>query len=154
MRKRFLLYALAFVVFFVAFSFSKSSKPAVFGIGLILGEPTGITLKYWFDNTSAVDMAFAWSFEGKTSFRIHGDYLYHFKGVFNVPGGDLFPYLGAGLCVNISENPVIGIRVPLGLEYFLGAIPLEIFLELVPVVNIYPATRLGGNAGLGLRYYF
>lgn len=133
---------------------AKTKQNGPFGIGIIIGEPSGITLKYWLDKTSAIDLALAWSFEKEASFRIHGDYLWHFRDVLNVPHGDLMPYIGGGLLVNISDKAKVGIRVPLGLEYFLNSIPLEIFLELVPVLNIVPATTMGANVGIGIRFYF
>ncbi len=148
MKKLFFIFSLIYI-----FSFSHS-KTNNFGIGVIAGEPTGLTLKYWLDNNSGFDLAIAWSFEKEASFRIHADYLWHFKGIFKNEIKNLFPYLGGGWLVNISERLRIGIRIPLGIEYMFDKIPLEVFLEIAPVINLIPATTLGGNAGLGLRYYF
>ncbi len=133
---------------------TKTKQRGFFGIGIIIGEPSGITLKYWLDKNSGIDLALAWSFEKEASLRIHGDYLWHFKDVLNVPHGEFMPYIGGGLLINISDKAKIGIRVPFGIEYFLSSIPIEIFLELVPVLNIVPATTMGANVGLGIRFYF
>ncbi|MGC8764773.1 MAG: hypothetical protein ACP5QT_02675 [Brevinematia bacterium] len=148
MRKFFLL------IFLILFSLSAYSKESNFGIGLIAGEPTGISMKYWIDKNSGIDIALAWSFEREASFRVHIDYLWHFREVFKGEFKDFYPYVGGGALVNISERFRAGIRVPVGAGYLFRSINLEVFLEVVPVVNVFPATTLAGNAGIGVRYYF
>jgi hypothetical protein len=46
------------------------------GLGVILGEPTGVSFKAWIDNRTAIDAAAAWSFSENDSFQFHTDY-YH-----------------------------------------------------------------------------
>jgi len=41
-----------------------------FGLGIILGEPTGITFKYWASDKAAFDGALAWSFSKEDKFHI------------------------------------------------------------------------------------
>lgn len=48
-----------------------------FGVGVIIGEPTGLSLKYWLDEDYAIDGAAAWSYSENNSFQLHGDYLVH-----------------------------------------------------------------------------
>ncbi|KPK98018.1 MAG: hypothetical protein AMJ90_10080, partial [candidate division Zixibacteria bacterium SM23_73_2] len=48
-----------------------------FGLGVIVGEPTGICGKLWTSGRTAVDGAVAWSFEGESSVHLHADFLYH-----------------------------------------------------------------------------
>ena len=43
-------------------AFSQSSG---FGIGVIIGEPTGISLKHWMSQTTALDAGVAWGFDRK-----------------------------------------------------------------------------------------
>lgn len=136
---------------FVSVSYPEEHK---FGIGVIAGEPTGLSMKYWLNQNSGIDFAIAWSFERNASFRLHSDYLWHFRGVFKADLKDLFPYLGFGGLISISQDLRAGLRIPLGIEYFFNSIPLEIFLEIVPVINLFPATSVSGNAGIGIRYYF
>ncbi len=47
------------------------------GLGVILGEPTGVSLKAWTGDRTAIDVAAAWSFTENASFQLHGDYLVH-----------------------------------------------------------------------------
>ena len=88
-----------------------------------------------------------------SAFHVHLDYLQHFFEVFNVPAGDLPVYLGLGARVNLETDVRIGMRVPVGLAYLFGSAPVDLFFEIVPILDIYPATVFIANAGLGIRYY-
>ena len=48
-----------------------------FGLGVILGQPTGFTMKYWLTRKTAFDVGAAWSFESNGYFQLYGDWLYH-----------------------------------------------------------------------------
>ena len=48
-----------------------------FGVGVIAGEPTGITVKYMLDDKSAIDVGAGWETSGDNEFHIYADYLYH-----------------------------------------------------------------------------
>ncbi|HLA99887.1 MAG TPA: hypothetical protein VJO14_00750, partial [Bacteroidota bacterium] len=48
-----------------------------FGLGVVLGEPTGFSFKGWIDSRSAIDAGLAWSFLHETTFHVHVDYLMH-----------------------------------------------------------------------------
>ena len=47
------------------------------GIGVMLGEPTGISLKIWNNERTAIDAGLAWSFSGRNAVHLHADYLLH-----------------------------------------------------------------------------
>jgi len=47
------------------------------GLGIILGEPTGLTFKLWNKQTMAFDAGAAWSFVSGGYFQVHGDLLLH-----------------------------------------------------------------------------
>lgn len=141
------------IILFTLFTKANFFAGNSLGVGIVAGEPTGISVKYFFNGNSAVDLVLAWSFERKSSFRVHSDYLYHFSGVFDIPQGKLLLYLGGGAYINISEELTIGARIPIGIAY-LFSFPLEVFLEIAPVLHLLPSTTLGANAGIGIRYYF
>ncbi len=135
------------------------------GAGLIIGEPTGISLKYWISKRSAVDFALAWSLSGNNSLHIHSDYLLHNYELFTVRRRKLPLYYGVGVRYideeekrsnkNKSEKKkILGIRVPGGVAYFFENIPVDIFIEVVPVVNLYPDTDFDLEIATGARYFF
>ncbi len=125
----------------------------VFGAGIILGEPTGLCAKLFLGQIFAIDAAVSWSFLD-ASFHIHGDFLFHFIDPFELEVGDLDFYLGAGGLVKFGNAFKVGLRVPVGVAYVFETIPLDIFLELVPILELIPAAAPSFGAGLGIRYYF
>lgn len=53
-----------------------------------------------------------------------------------------------------SDDDKIGIRVPVGLAYEFSSRKADIFLEIVPILDLAPKSRVTINAALGVRYYF
>jgi len=143
----------------ILFSFHLSAQDKGFGLGFIAGEPTGISMKLWLNGNNAIDAGLAWSFVNKSSLHIHADYLYHFE-VIKVSEGKLPFYTGIGGRLKLkNENKSladnrIGVRVPLGINYIFADAPLDIFLEIVPVIDLSPKTDMTFNSALGARYFF
>lgn len=125
------------------------------GLGVVLGEPTGISGKYWTGSTTAFAGAAAWSFGSKSAFHVHLDHLFHHYGLIKVEKGRLPLYYGIGGRVKAeSDNSRVGVRVPVGLDYLVEGSPLEIFVEVAPIVELTPATGISINGGVGIRYFF
>lgn len=123
-----------------------------FGLGLMLGEPTGVTIKSWFNRQSAFDIGAAWSLSGRNeAVHLHADYLRHnwFKDTEN-----LAFYYGIGGRVIFSNNATAGVRVPLGLNYVFDSTPFDLFVEAVPILDLSPDVEFAGNGAVGIRYYF
>ena len=135
---------------------SSSFKHGNVGIGVILGEPTGLSAKLWTSANTAFDLGLAWSFSGNGNFHIHGDYLFHRFGVFNVSKGALPLYFGVGVRMLFRDDADdnIGIRFPIGIEYFFDDLPLAVFVEIVPILDLTPSSDFDINGGLGGRFYF
>ena len=126
------------------------------GIGVILGEPTGFTLKYWLNQRNAFDVGAAWSFEDPGYFELYGDYLFHFFDLIKVPRGELPLYAGVGgrIAIPDSGSTRAGLRLPVGLAYEFADVPVEVFVEVAPIVDFAPSTELRWNGGIGVRFYF
>ncbi|MCH8569149.1 MAG: DUF3996 domain-containing protein [Balneolales bacterium] len=127
-----------------------------FGIGVILGEPTGLSPKIWTSNTSAFAAGLAWSFSGSNHLHLHVDYQLHNFNFITVEKGNMGIYYGIGTRFQIRENSddKIGIRFPLGLNYFFANDPVELFIEVAPILDLMPGTDFSANGGFGIRYYF
>ncbi len=127
-----------------------------FGLGIIAGEPTGISMKIWTGDNSAVDGAVAWSFEGDSSMHLHADYIVHKFDLIHVDSGALPMYFGIGGRYRSRENQDddLGLRVPVGLNYLFADSAFDIFIEIVPILNLAPSTELDLNAALGARFFF
>lgn len=125
-----------------------------FGMGLILGEPTGLSAKLWTSSDNAFDFAAAWSFKGDGNLLLQADYVWHFFNLMPVPSGKLPLYIGIGGRVVLADDPSFGIRVPIGIDYLFADAPIDVFLELVPILDLSPETDFGVGGGLGIRYWF
>lgn len=127
-----------------------------FEAGLVLGEPTGASLKYWFNDTLAVDSALGWSFHRETDLYLHGDVLWHKFDLFRVPEGELPLYFGVGARVKFRDNndDRVGIRLPVGVTYLFANTPVSLFIEVAPIIDFTPSTQGGFTAGIGARYRF
>ena len=137
-----------------------------FGVGIILGEPTGISIKKWISNDTAIDAAAAWSFSENASFQFHADYLVHNFVVLKsaVPEGRLPVYVGIGGRIKLQNNDnlnrrndhdaLLGVRIPFGISYLFAKAPVDIFAEIVPVLDLIPGTDFDINGAIGARFYF
>jgi hypothetical protein len=128
-----------------------------FGLGVIIGEPTGPCFKYWTGPKTAIDGAAAWSFAENAGLHLHADYLIHKFDLIRVEKGSLPLYFGIGGRVRFAEgsgDDRIGIRIPVGLDYIFATTPLDIFLEIVPILDLAPDTDLDFNGALGVRFFF
>lgn len=152
-------------------TFSQSSKAAFtdsssaygpqskrFGLGVYVGEPTGLTLKGYLTERAAIDGIAAWSFKHETVTLI-GDLNYE---IFDIPVSSsvisLPFYLGVGgkLELNSGRNDEIevGVRVPIGVAVQWNTAPIEVFLEVVPCLELVQETDFDLMGGLGIRFYF
>jgi hypothetical protein len=124
-------------------------------LGLILGEPTGFSAKFWTTANTAFDLGLAWSFGDGGHFHVHADYLFHNFNFFEVDSGNLPIYFGIGGRARIQdEDSRIGLRVSIGIEYILENNPFSFFFEIAPVVDFAPETEADVNGGIGVRYIF
>jgi len=134
---------------------AQINREGSFGAGVILGEPTGISLKLWTSSSTAMVGGIAWSFSGKSSMHLHTDYVWHNFSLAEVEEGTLGFYYGVGARVLLSgDDSTLGVRIPLGINYIFSGAPLELFAEIVPIFDLIPDTKFNGNGGLGLRFFF
>lgn len=120
-------------------------------LGIILGEPTGISLKMWQSDHTAFDAGFAWSFGGSGSVHLHMDYLRH--EWLETDTGSLALYYGLGARVKLANDARLGARIPVGLQFNIPDTRLAIFFEVAPLLDLIPETTFDVNGGLGLRIY-
>jgi hypothetical protein len=132
---------------------SAHAQSRPFGLGLMFGAPTGLSAKYWIDDTQGIAGGAAWSFFYAGYFRIHADYLRHFY-LIDVPSGKFPLYVGAGARFGFGNDFRLGARIPVGLEYIFKDENLDLFFELVPGMDFVPGTDFLMEGALGIRYYF
>jgi len=123
-----------------------------FGIGIMIGEPTGLTIKKWISDNTAFDIGAAWSLsDTNEALHLHSDFLLHNWFEDNP---NLAFYYGIGARTILDDNAKLGVRIPLGLNYVFEHGPFDVFVEAVPILDIAPDTEFAGNGAVGLRFYF
>jgi hypothetical protein len=135
------------------------------GVGLMLGEPSGLTGKYFMSPETAVDAAIgAYDYyRGRSGFDIHADYLIHPVSLASTDDFELPLYFGVGgRLLDFNQNDdhsfAFGVRVPAGISLDFNNIPLDVFFELAFVFDVfvdYPDdVGVDFNGALGVRYWF
>jgi hypothetical protein len=136
------------------FSLGIFAQDKGLGLGLIFGEPTGLSAKLWTSERTALDAAVAWSFSGLGWFHLHADFLMHNYELLSVSQGALPVYYGLGGFTTFSSEFGLGARVPLGLAYQFEGAPVDIFAEIVPGLSLLPDLKFYIGGGIGVRYFF
>lgn len=130
-------------------------------IGIILGDPTGVSGKYWLNDTQAFDLAISWrtgtigevkNSESKTSLTVHSTYLIHDYSVFS--NKHLPAYYGVGGTISLQKDLAVGIRGAVGIDYLFPNLPLDAFIEFAPTFYLIPSSVFHIGFGLGIRYHF
>ncbi len=138
-----------------------------FGLGIILGEPTGVSAKLYLSDDTAVDAAIGSAFVGR-GLHVHADFLWHpWLLSANARSFVLPVYLGVGgriLRHNRSNgNPDdshLGVRGVGGVVFDFVHAPIDVFIEIAAVLDFrsgagdHDGAALDINGGAGVRYYF
>src|SRR5262249_27991825 len=116
-----------------------------FGLGLELGAPTGITGKYFLSSDRALDFGVGdiYRYFHRTGLPIYADYLFHPVSLvstedFELPlyvgiGGRFWDFEDRGPAVPDSAF-ALGFRVPVGVAFDFNNVPLDVFVQVVPVL--------------------
>jgi len=144
---------------------SIAAEPGTFGLGIILGDPSGISLKLSLDNQHALQLHTGFEVERFDRARMSTalDYLFYFRDLAVVAKHkkeikvELSPYAGIGSSILISEGstPVrLGVRAPLGVAFLFSPGNLELFAEIALGIHIFPSTTALIDGGIGGRWFF
>ncbi len=145
---------LILLAFVALFSVGVMAQNSGLGLGVIFGEPTGLSAKIWTSERTALDAAVAWSFVDTGWLHIHSDFLIHNFDLISVSEGSLPVYFGVGAYLGLASDLGLGARIPVGIAYHFEGAPVEIFAELVPGLALLPEIRFYMGGGIGVRYYF
>lgn len=127
-----------------------------FGMGVLLGEPSGLSMKWWTGLRSAWAAGVGYSFKDESDLHGHVDYLWHKVRDLgsDQPRLPLYYGIGARYRANDVGDDSIGIRIPIGLEYLFASSSFDVFFEIVPVLDVVPELDFDANVGVGARYFF
>ncbi|MBA2538879.1 MAG: hypothetical protein H0V17_04525 [Deltaproteobacteria bacterium] len=150
-----------------------------FGLGLELGEPTGLNGKYFLSDSRALDFGLGWVYSHYyygDGAHVYIDHLWHPASLVSTPSLELPFYIGVGLrfwnfeyCERVGNLDVcdrgsaFGVRVPIGLSFDFNNKPLDIFVQLVPVIDLLTGdfydrfddrSHFGIDGSVGFRLWF
>ena len=145
----------AAVLLCTGMALARPSGNSGFGVGFIIGAPTGLSIKNWLGPHQAFDAAAAWTTSGdEHSLYLHADMLIQRPNAIHLDPVWLDWHYGLGFAMNLKDDTETRLRIPIGLDYGLTSIPLEFFAELVPAVLLTPDTGFDIDGGLGVRIFF
>ncbi len=146
---------------------AANAQERKFGLGVILGEPTGLSAKLWTTGRNAFDFGLGWSvggdrigrhdvyYDGGSRVHFHMDYLWHsFDAIRSTERFPLYYGVGGRFNSGGGYHSALAVRGVLGIAWLPRGAPVDVFLEAAPSLQFAPATGFGIDAGLGARYYF
>jgi hypothetical protein len=162
------LFLYAVITFFLLLSAGATiAQERKFGLGVILGEPTGLSAKLWISSKTAFDFGLGWSiggdrisdhiggYSGGSRVHFHMDYLWHwFDAIHSSERFPLFTGVGGRINTGAGYKNSAAVRGVLGIAWLPRRAPIDIFLELVPSLEVVPSTGFGIDAGIGARFFF
>lgn len=144
-----------------------------FGLGLELGAPFGINGKYFLSDDRALNFGVGAVYDNyyndRDGLHLYLDYLFHPFSITNQPAFQLPFFVGIGGRVwdfndrrdrfdNDRDGLAFGVRVPVGIAFDFNKVPLDVFIQLTFVADIFFGyeDRFGPHleGSIGIRYWF
>ena len=142
----------------VLLAMSSTARAEAIGLGLFLGEPSGLDIKVGLSAKSSIDIVI-----GQSSFRDNRtDYLHitYLLTPFVARGNSvLVPFrigIGAAALGVVDDNAHAAVRVPLEIGFRFRRTPLEIYGE-VAIKGVFVEEdfiTFDVDGGIGIRFYF
>lgn len=150
----------------------KFQANKTFGLGILIGDPTALSGKYFYDSSKAFDFGVGavryW--RGRDGLHLHADHLWHPVSLVSAEAFELPLYLGVGLRLfsfderydgeDYDDALALGVRVPFGIAFDFNETPIDIFIEIAPVVDVFvrdyrdDSLYFDVQGGIGIRYWF
>jgi hypothetical protein len=141
---------------------ARGQDKGTLGVGIVIGEPTGVTARLYLADDRAIQGAVGAAFIGG-GIQVHADYAFHPYVVQTRDTFVLATYVGPGVrLIQYSDGRddsylAIGVRGVGGLLFDFKN-PLDAFVEVSGVLEYGfqdgEGVGLALNAGAGVRYYF
>ena len=147
-----------------------------FGLGIMLGSPTGLSGKYFTGPATAIDFGVGGiGYRGREGLHLHADFLWHPLSFVSDPAFELPLYFGIGGRFfnyrwhhgdHTHGGAALGVRAPIGIAFDLNNHPFDIFFELALVMDFLlddddfdddfddDGVYISIDGAVGFRYYF
>jgi hypothetical protein len=139
------------VMILLVLSSTLQAQDRGLGLGLVLGSPTGFSAKYWTTRDEAMQFGIGWVAMRKDhGTAVSFDYVWH---SFNtIQASERFPlFYGLGAQMVSSS---LGVRGVFGIGWHSRNAPIDVFLQIVPIVQLTDNSGFYLDAAVGVRYFF
>ncbi len=153
-------FILSFITIFSLSAFAQPVQVSGFGVGILIGDPTAFSFKGHLGNDHYFDVALAYNTGEADGIYTHGSYIIENQGVFQIEEELLNLYYGVGGRLFVADTKKhddevhLGLRVPVGINYYLKDPSVEFFGEISANMNLTPETEFDLDVSLGARYWF
>jgi hypothetical protein len=135
----------------------------------MLGMPSGLSGKYYLGSDTAVDAGLgAYHEPHDDGLEVHADFLWHPASLAAIPEFQVPIYFGVGGRMWLDDDDDdrkddgdeddlhIGVRGPVGIMLDFNNVPIDVFFELVLVIDVIAGNddHVDFGGALGARYYF
>lgn len=146
------------------------AQESEFGLGVTLGDPTGVDFKWNLNEHNALDFVVGYGAFGGAHFYTHVEWHHdwHLTELGERARMDLYTGVGAKLGVYYNgyyywgradddfrnSSAWFGIRAPIGLDFVFNNAPVDVFVELAPGMWLVQRPFFDFDAAVGARYWF
>lgn len=126
------------------------------GLGLVLGEPTGISAQVALGGPgqgTALNFALGLDMFDDEDLYVHLDYVFLVANLISSQSVALPAYVGVGGFFRDKSNASLGARVPFGLQLEFLATPLHIFGEVALQLTLVDDFHTHVVGAFGFRYF-
>lgn len=143
-----------------------SAAPRDFAVGISIGSPMGLSLLQNVGETEAIQAALEIGVQNP--FTIQSDYLWKIRWpqAFEDQYGKAWIYYGGGVRYEYGERELsfagpfrytesgrLALRAPVGAQYYLPPkVPFDAFVEVAPMLALYPASLPDLTFAIGFRF--
>lgn len=137
---------------------AQAGAEGQFGLGVIVGDPTGASGKYVLSPDNAIDGAVGLGLIGGSHLSVHADLLWQFElERWPALSADLYLGLGPKLASKAKRGKGgvrFGARGPLGVSLCFTRAPFDVFAEVAAGLWLVDKVGLDVDAAIGGRYWF
>jgi hypothetical protein len=131
-----------------------------FGIGIMIGDPTAFAFKGYLGNDRYFDIALGNDSGPADGVYLHSDYIIEKPEQFEIQDEKFNLYYGIGGRAYTEDTKKhkdefhLGIRVPVGINYYFKEPSVEVFAEAAAIMELTPETAADLDFSIGARYWF
>lgn len=130
-----------------------ADEPGRFGIGLIVGDPSGVSGKHNLGRM-AIDWAVGWGLIEGDGIQGHVDWLWSLD-LKSFDRADLGLHFGVGPKLALFDDAAwVGARAPVGVNFAFERVPIDVFVEVAAGLWIVEETDFDLDAAAGARWWF